>query len=950
MGFHNKDLIASAVLYWLSGILFGTIHADERFGVLYPEEQQRQIAVQEAAKLGVSGKSNLLSVVDPDLRGQLPITETPSKLEALAQEKLASINFEDQVLEQSFLSELEQFGYSMFSGIPTTYAPSESIPVPEDYQVAPGDSFILQIFGAADLLYSLKVTREGRLLVPEVGDLQVAGLTFSETKQLVQREIENSRIGARTLLTLESLHSIQVLLVGEVAQPGTYTVSGLSTLVNTLISTGGILRSGSLRSITVRRGGRLHAELDLYDLLLGGQVDGDIFLKHGDVIFIPPLGDTISIAGEVKRPAIYELKSEENVSDIVSMAGGVLPTAALNKVQIERVTSSNSYGLFEVDLTGETALSPIKNGDLIKVYPVINRMKNVVLLAGSTLTPGGYQWSPGMRVSNLVGGLVNLPQSTDLKMGLIDREDQNQKKSVPLYFSIGDALTNPGSQLDPVLLPRDRITLFDVNGNRTQQMETLLTKLEQQTLQRELPPIVSINGHVQHPGKYPLAENSRFLDVIERAGGIAVGTDRGYSLLVRTDSATREIEFIKLSIAEALVDRGGDHNPLIKRGDGIHIFDFISDRSGRLTSDLEKLKAQTKFGELTPVIEVSGKIKHPGKYPLTPGMRVRDLIVAAGGMTEDAYGLSVTLSRQSRIGGEATKTKTLYVSLSEPNSLLRGADTILEPYDHLVLRQKPNWVSVPKKVSISGEVVYPGTYEVDKNETLCGVIRKVGGFTDDAYLFGSVFIRESVRQREQVALDRINRQLDDLLADVHISPGFSKDTKLPMHQGTTDTFQVIQQLTPEKAVGRMVVDIRRAAVDCDEKFDIVLENNDSLYVPKQINEVSVVGQVYFPTSHQYRSDRAALDYINLSGGTKELAQREHVYIVQANGEVMTVRSSMSSWGSLLSPKNVEVTPGSTIYVPLSVDRINGREFTESWVDLIYKLSISAASIDFLFGK
>lgn len=142
--------------------------------------------------------------------------------------------------------------------------------------------------------------------------------------------------------------------------------------------------------------------------------------------------------------------------------------------------------------------------------------------------------------------------------------------------------------------------------------------------------------------------------------------------------------------------------------------------------------------------------------------------------------------------------------------------------------------------------------------------------------------------------------------------------------------------------------MENAVTKCDESSDIVLENGDRIIVPKFQDEVSVVGQVYFPTSHKYRSDRAVLDYINLSGGAKELAQREHAYIVQANGEVMTVRSRASTWGWLLSPSNVKVTPGSTVYVPLSVDRINGREFAQSWVDLIYKLTLSAASINYLF--
>jgi polysaccharide export outer membrane protein len=187
-------------------------------------------------------------------------------------------------------------------------------------------------------------------------------------------------------------------------------------------------------------------------------------------------------------------------------------------------------------------------------------------------------------------------------------------------------------------------------------------------------------------------------------------------------------------------------------------------------------------------------------------------------------------------------------------------------------------------------------------------------------------------------------ELDRLLAEVHLSPGVQKDEKMPRDQSAKDVHQVIKQLAPEKAAGRMVVDMEQAVTRCDERSDLVLEDGDRIIVPKYQDEVSVVGQVYFPTSHQYRSDRAALDYIGLSGGTKELAQHEHAYIVQANGEVMSVRSKASTWGWLLSASNVEVTPGATIYVPLGVDRINGRESAQSWLDIFYKMVLGTAGL------
>lgn len=926
-----------------------SVLAEGQVSIPFPESQQRQEAMLRAGEIGESD-----GLEAPSIQFVVPNTglkvEEPSNIELRAEQKLAPLGLEEQILDQNFEADLEQFGYDIFSSLPTTFAPVADIPVPEDYLVGPGDVFTLQVFGAADLQYNLTVTREGNLLVPELGSVQLAGLTFAEVKTRLSQLFSNARVGAQISVTLSQLQTIQVLIVGEVVQPGAYTVSGLASALNTLISAGGIKRSGSLRSIQIKRSGKLLSEIDIYDLLMFGGTSGNTYLRHGDVIFIPPIGQTVSVAGEVKRPSIYELRNEETVAEVLALAGGLLPSAAKDKAQLERVLGSGAYTLVQTDLSSDGLLVPIQDGDLLRVFPVINRMEKVVLLSGSTLIPGGYEWRPGMRISSLIGQLGNLKQGTDLSTGLIEREDSRLKRTVVSYFNLGEAIRHQGQGVDPLLQPRDRVILFDTHTDRAPQLSAVVDKLDNQTQSQNLPSVVELKGGVRHPGKYPLQRGQRMLNVLQNAGGPEVGVEQHYSLLVRTDPLSKEIEFISFQLSNAESSPSGDHNPVIMPGDKIYLFGRSSEREYLYRDDLEKLKQQTKYGDLTPIVEISGSAKYPGVYPLTPGMRLEELITAAGGMTEDAYGTAVTLARRAILANEEVRTDTYSVKLTQDIMSPYSKSTILEAYDHISLRSKPEWITKPKKVAIKGEVLYPGVYEVDRRETLCGLVNKAGGFTEDAYLFGAVFQRESVRKNEQAALDRINRQLDDLLADVHLSPGIDKDNKLPVNQGTHDTFKVISQLKPEQAIGRMVIDLESAALNCDDSADFVLENGDSLFVPKMLDAVSVVGQVYFPSSHRFDAERGAYDYINLSGGTKELAQREHVYIVQANGEVVSSRSMASTWGWLLSPKNVKVTPGSTIYVPLSVDRINGREFTESWIDLVYKLTLSAASVDFLFGN
>lgn len=922
--------------------------AEDNLGVRPQDELQRKLAIEAAPR---GNDQPLASNLDLNVMKQLvqQEPEQPSVIEQNVADALEPVTLDEVIQQQTVQPKLDQFGYDIFSVLTTTFAPVDSIPVPLDYVVGPGDTFIVQLFSASDVQYTLVVTREGRLLVPEVGALQVAGLTFDEVKTLIAESVSAIRIGVKTLVTLSELHTIQIMMVGEVAQPGAYTVSGLSSLLNALISSGGVKRSGSLRNIQVKRGGQVVATFDLYDLLLKGIDTGNVYLRHGDIVFVPSVNQTVSIAGEVHRPAIYELKDEKSVGDVLALAGGLLATAAKDKTQIERISDRGTYTLIQANLNTNGSAVALKNGDLIRILPVLDKMDQVVLLSGHVLTPGAYEWKDGMQVSDLLSSVDLLRLGADFDVGFIERENPRSKRSEVVYFNLGQAMGTPKGKSDIALMPRDHVYVFDTHSARAPQLAGTVKKLRNQQSGNTRAQIATLKGYFKHGGEFPFQQNDRLLDLLSYAGGLQSGTELNYTLLVRTDARTNKIEFIRLRLDEALRNPKSDHNPFIQPNDRVYLFDNKSNRSELLKNDIADLRRQTPFGSRALVVEAKGDVKFEGVYPLTPGMRVEDLIAASGGLKEEAYGTAATLSRQALLEGEYSQSELRDISLTDSNSNLGDTRTILEPYDQLTVRRKPEWINDPKYVTVEGEVVHPGRYRIDKRETLCGLMTRIGGFTEDAYLFGTAFFRESVRQREQRALDRLMEQMDDLLAEVHMSPGYQKADKLPSSQGTNDTFQVIKQLKPEKALGRMVIDMDAAAIECLESADLVLEDGDKIVVPKYLDEVSVVGQVYHPTSHKYQGDRAALDYINLSGGTKELAQREHAYVVQANGEVMTVRSRASTWGWLGSPSNINVTPGSTIVVPLSVDRINGREFTQSWLDMFYKLTVSMASVDFLFN-
>ncbi|WP_181405258.1 SLBB domain-containing protein [Aestuariibacter sp. GS-14] len=934
----NKWILALLGAVTVSGVSHAQV---ERVMVPTLEEQQRREALLTAQSADSSQDTTRYQVIVQDSNMQQ--ATTPSQLEQNVTESLRPVTLEEEIQQQRVQDKLELFGYDMFSGVSSTFAPVSDMPVPYDYVIGPGDTFTIQAFAATNVQYDLTVTREGLLLIPDAGAVTVSGLTFEEAKKVISEAIEIKRIGIKTIVTLSEFRSIHIMLVGEVTKPGSYSVSGFSTLINALVSSGGIKRTGSLRNIQVKRNGQVVTTFDLYALLLKGDDSANIYLRQGDLIFVPPVGPTVGIAGEILRPAIYEVSKEKNVKAILELAGGLLPTANAKTAQIERISNGGMYTLQQANLKNNGNDVAINNGDLIRIFPVLDKMDDVVLLSGHVLTPGGFQWFEGMKVTDLIQSKSILRQGAEFDAAMIQRENREDKRTEVIYFNLWNAIADKYSADNLTLQPRDQLIIFDTHSPRAGQLTKVVNKLENEATADNPIKVVDFKGAIPHAGTYPLHMGARLLDMVKYAGGLEAGVDLNYALLARTDLATDRLYFIRISLNEAL-NNNTDHNLVLQPKDKVYLFNKDIDRASLIQTPLERVKRETQFGQQAPVVEVSGSVFHPGAYPMVPGMRVEDLIAAAGGMKEETYGLAATLSRQVLMDSEFSRTDSRAISLTKNDPLLDTTDLILHPRDHLVLRMKPEWVQAPQYVEIEGEITFPGRYRIDKRETLCSLMQKAGGFTEDAYLFGTVFLRDSVRKKEQKALDRMFEELTRLLADTHVSQGVNKDEKMPKDQRADDIYDVIKKMAPEKAVGRMVVDVHSAVTRCDETSDIVLENGDRIIVPKYLDEVSVIGQVYFPTSHKFRSDRAALDYIGLSGGVKELAQYEHAYIVQANGEVMSVRSSTSGWGLFNSPANVKVTPGSTIFVPLSVDRINGRESAEKWVDIIYKNIIATAML------
>jgi polysaccharide biosynthesis/export protein len=292
---------------------------------------------------------------------------------------------------------LKPFGYDLFAGVPTTFAPVTDVPVPSEYVIGPGDRFDVQLIGNTKGKHSLVVNRDGRIMFPELGPIAVSGLRVDEAKARIEQRVADQMIGTQVTVSMGDLRSIRVFVVGEANQPGSYTVSSLATITNALFVSGGVKPIGSLRNIQLKRNGRIVSQLDLYDLLLNGDTSGDARLLPGDVIFIPPVGTTVGVTGEVRRPAIYELRGEASAADLLHLAGGLTPEADPRLATLQRIDERRERVVVDVDLTNPQARTTrLRTGDLLRVPGVRATYSNAVRVDGHVLRPASVEYRGGL--------------------------------------------------------------------------------------------------------------------------------------------------------------------------------------------------------------------------------------------------------------------------------------------------------------------------------------------------------------------------------------------------------------------------------------------------------------------------------------------------------------------------------------------------------------------------
>ena len=491
-----------------------------------------------------------------------------------------------QLVADSTGVQLPIFGASLFGGVPSTFAPVENIPVAPDYVIGPGDELRIQLYGQVNQQGSFTVDRTGDIAFPDVGTLHVAGIQYGQLAAFLRSQLSRVYRNFDLNVNLGQLRSIQVFVVGEARRPGAYTISSLSTLLNALFASGGPLPQGSLRDIRLLRGGSDLVHFDLYDLLLRGDKSKDVQLSPGDVIFIPPAGPQVAIAGSVNNPAIYEIHPGDTVHQLIELAGGTTSIATGSVVRLERVFEHTMRSIVDVDLSKaqDPVLAP---GDIITVGAILNRYADAVTLRGNVTAPGRYVWHPGMRISDLV------PSTQQL----ITRDYYRRRNQL----GTGSTAYQPGAGS----------LQLGGNGN-TQGTDNAVTSGA----------AASSNSGGNSVGAALTQSNSTFPalnDVVLSAPDI----NWGYAVIERLNPTTLTTSLIPFNPGALYLRNDQSQNFELLAGD---IVTFFS------TADLKvPTVQQTRF------VRLEGEFLASGVYSVEPGETLRHLIIRAGGFTPDAY-------------------------------------------------------------------------------------------------------------------------------------------------------------------------------------------------------------------------------------------------------------------------------------------------------------------------
>jgi protein involved in polysaccharide export with SLBB domain len=754
------------------------------------------------------------------------------------------------------------------------------LPAGPDYVVGPGDGLSINLWGGPTTQRITRVVdREGRINLPEVGPILVSGKSLSSVQESVQQLLRTEFRRVSADISLSRLRTIRIYEVGDIANPGAYDVSSLSTPLNALFVAGGPTQKGSLRIVKHYRGEQLIEIVDLYDLLLHGVKSNMGRLENGDTVLVPTIGPQVTVEGMVRRPAIYELKDEKNLASVLELAGGLLPTATLRHIEVQRLTAHEkqtmlSFDLPEIDSDSEVTKKleafEIHDGDRIRVFPIAPYNQDAVYLEGHVSRPGRYSYHENMRVTDVISSYKDLlPEPANQYAEIIRLNAPDFHPSVE-SFSLTEALANPSKS--PVLHAMDTVRIFS-------------------RFDFENPPSVSVWGDVRGPGTYRTSGEIHLSDAVHLAGGLAPDAKIEDAQVFRyLPDGKSKIFSVSLTLALA-----GDPTANI------------------LLQPRDRLLIHRSPDAIQPASAyVQGEVGKPGRYPLTTNMTIADLIRVGGGLKPSADTQIADLTQyqwadQGKLTGDHQT-----VSISAALAGDTGSNLPVGNGDVLTIRQLPGWNDLGASIAVKGEVKHPGTYGIRPGERLSSILQRAGGFQPNAYVFGAVLERAQVRELQTKEQTQLMLRVKDLQSNVAALPENDPAQKQAKENALRQYQNALTQLGTNTPIGRVTMRITPEMNRWkNTSADLEVRAGDILVIPKRPSFVMVTGQVFNPTAVSYRPGKSAKWYLSQSGGPTAVANKKAIFVIRADGSVIGAKESLWSGPSL----SAVLQPGDTVVVP-----------------------------------
>ncbi len=713
------------------------------------------------------------------------------------------------------------FGSYLFGRQNLTFEPNLNIPTPPYYVLGTYDEIIVDISGLYEANYRLKVNTEGFIRIPNIGPIKVGGISISEASRIIRNRLSAVYTGigggTRVSVSLGSIRSIRVTVIGEAYKPGAYTLPSLATAFNALYACGGPGENGSMRDIKVIRGGKVVAVIDVYDYLMRGSVKNNVQLRDEDIVKVEPYGTRVRLSGAVKWQGIFETLPGETMSDLINYAGGFTDMANRSAITVIRLKGKEKT---VADVTGDMMKSfRLESGDEVSVSGIYDKYNNKVTLAGAVYRPGVYSTDSCSTVRELI------------KKADGPRDDA--------YLGIA-------------YITRQRVN--------------------------DVPEIIGFN-----------------------MGRVISGKDNDISL--------RKDDYVKVE----------------------YLADFTEGKN----------------------VGVWGAVLTPGSYKLVDKMTLKDLLFMAHGFTEQASTDSIELIRiikdPEKLLNSPEKSMVFKIAMDKNlNIKNNGSDMPLESGDQVIVRNISGYEPI-RMARVEGEVITPGNYNITgKTERISSLIRRAGGFTEYAYPDGAYLIRrESAtgmeRKLNDIAIENIKKELVSqttakLDATALGTQGMSikSYSKADSVRQELSGSEVVKTLSDnESLVG---IDLEKIIANPGSDNDLYLEDGDEIYVPRKLQTVRVMGSVLFPTYVRYRGGMTLKGYVNRAGGFSERANKNHAFVLYANGTVKSVRRVF--W----IRDYPSITPGSKIIVPEKPIEIKNKMTTAETVSMISALITAAALI------